>query len=65
MAGIADALKAGQDIHAQFEGLSAPIRLRHALSARQIGILVAGGAINWRRECQSLDGGDSHKGVEP
>jgi len=50
IAGIAEALKVSREIHAKVEGSDGPIRLRHTLSERQIDILLAGGAINWRRE---------------
>jgi aconitate hydratase len=52
--GIADALRAGHEIRAEVEGSDKPIRLRHTLSERQIDVLLAGGAINWRRGRQSF-----------
>jgi aconitate hydratase len=55
MTGIAQSLKAGQNIQGQFDGLSAPITLCHNLSARQIDVLAVGGAINWQRNQSSID----------
>jgi aconitate hydratase len=51
---IRDALTAGREIQADVEASDEPIRVRHMLSNRQIDILLAGGAINWRRGRQSL-----------
>jgi hypothetical protein len=48
------ALRAGHEIRAEVEGSDKPIRLRHTLSERQIDVLLAGGAINWRRGRQSF-----------
>jgi aconitate hydratase len=45
---IEAALRAGERVVATVNGSSDPIALRHNLSERQIEILVAGGAINWR-----------------
>ena len=42
-------LMAGEWIKASIDGSDASIMLRHALSERQIAILLDGGAINWRR----------------
>lgn len=50
IAGVRDALKAGREIRANVEPSGASVTLRHVLSDRQIDILVAGGAINWRRD---------------
>jgi aconitate hydratase len=41
---------AGADIQVRFEGLEAPVTLRHNLSPHQIEVLAMGGAINWRRK---------------
>jgi hypothetical protein len=49
VAGIVQSLKAGQEIQVEFDGLGS-ITLRHALSLRQIDVLLAGGAINRRRK---------------
>jgi aconitate hydratase len=54
ISGIRDLLKRGREIRADVETPVGPIRLRHTLSDRQIDILLAGGAINWRRERQNL-----------
>jgi aconitate hydratase len=51
---VAAALKAGREFDVEVEGAGGTIRVRHALSQRQIDILLAGGAINWRRERQSV-----------
>ncbi len=50
IASIAEVLKASREVHAEVEGSDGRIRLRHSLSERQIDILLAGGAINRRRE---------------
>jgi aconitate hydratase len=50
LTGIVDMLKAGPGVQARFDGLSAPVLLRHDLSAHQIDVLLAGGAINWHHE---------------
>ena len=47
---FADALSAGKQIEAVVEGSGATIKLTHELSARQIGVIQAGGAMNaWRQ----------------
>ena len=43
MTGIAQSLKTGPDVQVQFDGLGAPITLRHSLSVRQIDVLAVGG----------------------
>jgi hypothetical protein len=48
--GVAKALKTSLEINAAVKGSDRTIRLRHMLSERQIDILLAGGAINWRRD---------------
>ncbi|MCW2689906.1 MAG: hypothetical protein JWR37_4796 [Mycobacterium sp.] len=48
---MADALKASREIRAQVDRLND--RYGHTLSERQIDILLAGGAINWRRQHRS------------
>jgi aconitate hydratase len=63
LAGVAGALKAGREFDVEVEGSGGMIRVRHTLSERQIDILLAGGAINWRRERQSFDKRDSKEGV--
>jgi hypothetical protein len=50
---VAAALKAGREIAAAVDGSDEPIMLWHHLSERQIDILLAGGAINWRGNAQS------------
>jgi aconitate hydratase len=50
ISGIRDTLRANQDIEAEVKESDLPVRLRHALSERQVDVLLAGGAINWRRE---------------
>ncbi len=47
--GVIDALRGGPEIEVEIEGSGKPLRLHHALSTRQIEILKAGGAVNWRR----------------
>jgi aconitate hydratase len=47
--GVIGALRRGPEIEIEVDGVDRPIRVRHALSSRQIDILQAGGAINWRR----------------
>lgn len=47
--GIISSLTACADIQVRFEGLEAPVTLRHNLSPHQIEVLAMGGAINWRR----------------
>jgi aconitate hydratase len=49
IAGVAEALKARREIQGAVDGSDGPMRLRHGLSDRQIDVLLAGGAINWRR----------------
>jgi aconitate hydratase len=63
VADIAEALKAGREIHVEVEGSTETIGLRHTLSERQIDILLAGGAINWRRERQRFGSRDSTEGA--
>jgi aconitate hydratase len=58
IAGIAEALKASKEIRAQVDGSVGPINLRHTLSQRQIDVLLAGGAINWRRGRRSVGSRD-------
>jgi aconitate hydratase len=53
IADVAAALKAGREIAAAIDGSDDPIMLCHHLSERQIDILLAGGAINWRGNAQS------------
>jgi hypothetical protein len=48
--GVLPRVEAGPDMQVQFEGSETPIPLRDNLSPHQIDMLVAGGAINWRRE---------------
>jgi aconitate hydratase len=50
---IESALTAAREIRAKVDGSSRPITLRHNLSDRQIEILLAGGAINWRDKHQA------------
>jgi aconitate hydratase len=50
---IESALTAAQEIRATVDGSDRPITLRHNLSDRQIEILLAGGAINWRDKHQT------------
>jgi aconitate hydratase len=45
---VATALTAGREIAAAVDGSEEPIMMWHHLSKRQIDILLAGGAINWR-----------------
>jgi aconitate hydratase len=47
--GIRDALRASRQIEANLKGSDLPVRMCHALSERQVDVLLAGGAINWRR----------------
>jgi len=54
IAGVVQALTASREIRAEVEGSDEPLRLCHALSERQIDIQLAGGAINWRHERQSV-----------
>jgi aconitate hydratase len=54
IAGIAEALNASKETRAQVDGSVGLINLRHTLSERQIDVLLAGGAINWRRGRQSV-----------
>ena len=46
--GLHQALAAGPEISAQCDGRT--LRLKHALSERQVALLRAGGLINWMRE---------------
>ena len=64
LAGVAGALKAGPEFDVQVEGSGIMIRVRHTLSERQIDILLAGGAINWRRERQGSGKPDSKEGEQ-
>jgi aconitate hydratase len=61
--GIAAALKTGGEVRVEVEGSATSLRLCHTLSERQIDVLLAGGAINWRREHQSFASADSKKGT--
>ena len=54
IAGVAKALQASREIRAEVEGSDEPLRLRHALSERHIDLRLAGVAINWRRQRQSV-----------
>ncbi|RJS91329.1 aconitate hydratase [Salinisphaera sp. Q1T1-3] len=49
VSGLHEALEQGDTVELTVEGGS-PIACRHALSARQIEILRAGGLINWKRD---------------
>jgi hypothetical protein len=44
----------GGEFDVEIDGAGGKIRVRHTLSERQIDILMAGGAINWRRQRQSF-----------
>src|SRR5262249_26362477 len=59
IAGVVQALTASREIRAEVEGSDEPLRLCHALSEHQIDLRLAGGAINWRRERQSVAGRDA------
>jgi aconitate hydratase len=52
LTGVAAVLRARREF--EVEGSGGRISVRHTLSERQIDILLAGGAIKWRRECQSV-----------
>jgi len=54
IAGVAQALTASREIRAEVESADEPLRLRHALAERHSDILLAGGAIHWRRERQGI-----------
>ena len=49
--GLHSALKDGNKIEASIKG-GKTITLEHALSPRQVEMLIAGGIINWKRERQ-------------
>jgi aconitate hydratase len=48
IANVEAALRAGKQIVATIDGFDTSMTLQHNLSQRQIEILIAGGAINWR-----------------
>jgi aconitate hydratase len=52
---VAAALKGSREITAAVDDSQETITLRHNLSERQIAILLAGGAINWREDSRPDD----------
>jgi aconitate hydratase len=52
IANVASIPTAGHEFAAELEGSGRSIKVCHTLSERQIEILMAGGAINWRRKRQ-------------
>jgi aconitate hydratase len=59
---VAAVLRARREFDAEVAGSGRTIRVRHTLSERQIDILLAGGAINWRRERRRSGNGGSEEG---